>query len=47
MKYKEFYNGLKIPMLGFGVYQIPEYEEAKRAVLSALKIGYRLIDTWQ
>ncbi len=47
MKYKEFYNGLKIPMLGFGVYQIPEYEEAKRAVLSALKIGYRLIDTAQ
>lgn len=39
MKYKEFYNGVKIPMLGFGVFQIPEYEEAKQAVLSALKIG--------
>lgn len=47
MKYKEFYNGVKIPMLGFGVFQIPEYEEAKQAVLSALKIGYRLIDTAQ
>ena len=28
MEYREFYNGVKIPMLGFGVYQIPEYEAA-------------------
>ena len=34
-------------MLGFGVYQIPEYEDAKKAVLAALKTGYRLIDTAQ
>ena len=34
-------------MLGFGVYQIPEYEAAKKAVLTALKTGYRLIDTAQ
>ncbi len=47
MEYREFYNGVKIPMLGFGVFQIPDYEEAKQAVLSALKIGYRLIDTAQ
>lgn len=47
MEYKEFYNGVKIPMLGFGVFQIPEYEKAKQAVLSALKVGYRLIDTAQ
>lgn len=47
MEYREFYNGVKIPMLGFGVFQIPEYEKAKQAVLSALKVGYRLIDTAQ
>lgn len=34
-------------MLGFGVYQVPEYEEAKSTVLTALKTGYRLIDTAQ
>lgn len=47
MEYRELYNGVKIPMLGFGVYQIPEYEDAKQAVLSAFKEGYRLIDTAQ
>ena len=34
-------------MLGFGVYQIPEYTQAKNTVLTALKTGYRLIDTAQ
>lgn len=47
MEYSEFYNGVKVPMLGFGVYQIPEYKDAKKAVLTALKTGYRLIDTAQ
>ena len=47
MGYREFYNGIRIPMVGFGVYQIPEYEAAKNAVLTALKAGYRLIDTAQ
>lgn len=47
MRYRELYNGVKIPMLGFGVYQIPKYEDAKQAVLAALKTGYRLIDTAQ
>ena len=47
MEYREFYNGVKIPMLGFGVYQIPAYEAAKSAVLTALQTGYRLIDTAQ
>lgn len=47
MEYRELYNGVKIPMLGFGVFQIPEYEAAKEAVLTALKTGYRLIDTAQ
>lgn len=47
MEYREFYNGVRIPMLGFGVYRVPEYEDAKKAVLAALKAGYRLIDTAQ
>lgn len=34
-------------MLGLGVYQIPEYNAAKNAVLTALETGYRLIDTAQ
>ena len=37
MEYRNLYNGVKIPMLGFGVFQIPKYEEAKEAVLTALK----------
>lgn len=47
MEYRELYNGVKVPMVGIGVYQIPDYEEAKSTVLKALKIGYRLIDTAQ
>lgn len=47
MEYREFYNRVKIPMLGFGVYQISDYEEAKKTTLTALKVGYRLIDTAQ
>ena len=38
-------NGVEMPILGFGVYQIPDYDECKRAVLDALETGYRLIDT--
>lgn len=37
-------NGVKMPQLGFGVYQIPP-EETSEAVYQAIKIGYRLIDT--
>lgn len=47
MEYLKFSNGVEIPQVGFGVYQIPDYEEAKKAVLAALKTGYRLIDTAQ
>ena len=42
----ELNNGVKMPILGFGVYQIPQ-AETKQAVLDALKTGYRLIDTAQ
>lgn len=39
-------NGVKMPILGFGMYQIPK-EDTKQAVLEALKVGYRHIDTAQ
>lgn len=38
-------NGIEMPTLGFGVFQIPDYDECKKVVLQALKNGYRLIDT--
>ena len=45
MKNVKLNNGVEMPILGFGVYQIPDYDECKRAVLDALETGYRLIDT--
>jgi 2,5-diketo-D-gluconate reductase A len=47
MKSLTFSNGVTMPMEGFGVYQIPDYEEARRCVKDALDVGYRLIDTAQ
>lgn len=38
-------NGVEMPILGFGVYQIPDREECERSVLDALQAGYRMIDT--
>lgn len=38
-------NGVEMPTLGFGVFQIRDQAEAKQTVLSALETGYRLIDT--
>jgi diketogulonate reductase-like aldo/keto reductase len=38
-------NGIEMPILGFGVYQIPDAEECERSVYDALQVGYRLIDT--
>lgn len=38
-------NGVKMPLLGFGVYQIPDAEECENAVYEAITAGYRLIDT--
>ena len=40
-------NGIDMPILGFGVYQIPDNSECERVVLDALETGYRLIDTAQ
>ena len=38
-------NGVKMPLEGFGVFQVPDPNECKNAVLEAIKAGYRLIDT--
>jgi 2,5-diketo-D-gluconate reductase A len=38
-------NGVKMPLLGFGVYQVPDPAECARSVGEALRVGYRLIDT--
>ena len=40
-------NGVKMPILGFGVYQIPDLNECEKVVSDAIKVGYRLIDTAQ
>lgn len=40
-------NEVKMPILGYGVYQVPDYEECKKSVLEAFKVGYRSIDTAQ
>lgn len=38
-------NGVEMPILGFGVFQVTDAEECERSVFEALQIGYRLIDT--
>jgi 2,5-diketo-D-gluconate reductase A len=38
-------NGIEMPLLGFGVFQMNDAEECERSVYEALRTGYRLIDT--
>lgn len=38
-------NSIKMPILGFGVWQVPDAEECEQSVFEALNAGYRLIDT--
>jgi 2,5-diketo-D-gluconate reductase A len=38
-------NGSNMPVLGFGVFQIPDPKDCERAVIDAIEAGYRLIDT--
>ncbi|WP_316274271.1 aldo/keto reductase [Bacillus halotolerans] len=38
-------NGVKMPIIGFGVYQVPDAQECENTVYEALMAGYRLIDT--
>jgi diketogulonate reductase-like aldo/keto reductase len=45
MKNVTLNNGVKMPILGFGVYQIPDAAECEKSVLTALETGYRSIDT--
>lgn len=47
MEFVTLNNGLKMPKVGFGVYQIKNQEQCKQAVLDAIDAGYRLIDTAQ
>ncbi len=45
MEYAVLNNGIKMPMEGFGVFQVPDQEQCEKAVLDAIASGYRLIDT--
>lgn len=47
MKYVELNNGVKMPILGYGVFQIDDQQECERCVMDAIDVGYRLIDTAQ
>lgn len=40
-------NGVEMPILGFGVFQMTDLAECERSVLDAIETGYRLIDTAQ
>lgn len=46
MEFVTLNNGVKMPLLGYGVYQISK-EECEACVIDAIKVGYRLIDTAQ
>ena len=45
MNYTMLNNGIEMPMLGFGVYQIDDDVQCEQVVLEALSCGYRMIDT--
>jgi diketogulonate reductase-like aldo/keto reductase len=45
MEFITLSNGVKMPLEGFGVFQVPDQEVCKEAVSNAIKNGYRLIDT--
>lgn len=47
MEYVTLNNGIKMPKVGFGVFQIIDKEECTTVVLDAIEVGYRLIDTAQ
>ena len=38
-------NGIRMPIAGFGVFQIPDAAQCERSVIDAIEAGYRLIDT--
>ena len=45
MEYQTLNNGLKMPIIGFGVFRVPDKKECEESVYQAIKEGYRLIDT--
>lgn len=45
MQYVTLNNGVEMPLLGFGVFQMRDLDECERAVLDAAEVGYRLFDT--
>jgi 2,5-diketo-D-gluconate reductase A len=45
MQFIKLNNGVEMPILGFGVFQIPDEKECERCVMDAIETGYRLIDT--
>lgn len=45
MNYTTLSNGIKMPLEGFGVFQIPDSSECEKVVVDAIDSGYRLIDT--
>lgn len=45
MNYVTLNNGVKMPLEGFGVFQVPDAQVCENAVLDAIRSGYRLIDT--
>ena len=47
MEYVTLNNGINMPAVGFGVFQITDKEECVKVVLDAIDVGYRLIDTAQ
>lgn len=47
MEYRTLANGVKMPMLGYGVFQVRDHEQCRQVVKDAISVGYRLIDTAQ
>jgi len=45
MQHVKLNNGVEMPLLGFGVFQVTDLAECERSVADAIKTGYRLIDT--
>src|SRR5690349_17857781 len=45
MKKVTLNNGVEMPALGFGVFQVRDLAECERSVMDAIEVGYRLIDT--
>ena len=45
MEYRTINNGIRMPVLGFGVFQAADPKVCEKSVLTAFRHGYRLIDT--